>query len=638
MDRLEKGSGQTVVTLQEAKALIKEDDDLIIAVYDYWLNKRLKTQHPLIPHVKTEARHGVANHNPYIAFRRRTEKMQTRKNRKNDESSYEKMLKLKRDLTRAVTLLEMVKRREKSKRELLHLTLEVFEKRYQAGDYSGSVVTEALQQRPVRPAFTPIFPNSWIKDDSGMSNLTRKERRQYKKRRHKSSSKNNHGAGTGSAPSILNYSNAQELSIEGEGGSSEEDLIQPVSPSDGEEEDEGVFSFRRKRGCQYYAPIDNSEGSWCSSELDTRLRFYPTSIRQDADVSGSENIFPVGPCRLRRTRGGTLALDRMNLDDLRQFCRVMKIDTAQALESLANVQSSNETSEPVESSSANSTSEVTRNPTVPVSSSNSPVTKSSPELESSSTIPCWYSFRPQSPDRTAINEESTSALMELLNEETSKPTDEDSELARLVEQLSDPTKCHLNVVLDGVSRPISYPVSDFDTDPPLYQDPLVSHCSRTNLSAAKSIPPDEQMLEESDSAYLMQLNPEDSLLVPADVIPDVVTTPWFASVMDVDGPSAPHAEDSVDKKPELSVLNSFLNPAAVGQPPTPSYEQPPSSSTLAFHLTEIKVETDNTANSTEDSTARIHPRTENSENRPGGNNGKINSRDLVQNLLIAYSV
>lgn len=28
--------------LQEAKALLKEDDDLIIAVYDYWLNKRLR--------------------------------------------------------------------------------------------------------------------------------------------------------------------------------------------------------------------------------------------------------------------------------------------------------------------------------------------------------------------------------------------------------------------------------------------------------------------------------------------------------------------------------------------------------------------------------------------------------------------
>lgn len=31
-----------VMQLQEAKALLKEDDDLIIAVYDYWLNKRLR--------------------------------------------------------------------------------------------------------------------------------------------------------------------------------------------------------------------------------------------------------------------------------------------------------------------------------------------------------------------------------------------------------------------------------------------------------------------------------------------------------------------------------------------------------------------------------------------------------------------
>lgn len=42
MDRLEKSSGQTVVSLAEAQALLKEDDDLIIAVFDYWLNKRLK--------------------------------------------------------------------------------------------------------------------------------------------------------------------------------------------------------------------------------------------------------------------------------------------------------------------------------------------------------------------------------------------------------------------------------------------------------------------------------------------------------------------------------------------------------------------------------------------------------------------
>ena len=51
---------------------------------------------------------GNASTNPYIAFRRRTEKMQTRKNRKNDETSYEKMLKLRRDLSRAIVLLVSV--------------------------------------------------------------------------------------------------------------------------------------------------------------------------------------------------------------------------------------------------------------------------------------------------------------------------------------------------------------------------------------------------------------------------------------------------------------------------------------------------------------------------------------------------
>ncbi len=42
-----------MVTLQEAKALLKEDDDLIIAVYDYWLNKRLRMVRFLVCNLKT---------------------------------------------------------------------------------------------------------------------------------------------------------------------------------------------------------------------------------------------------------------------------------------------------------------------------------------------------------------------------------------------------------------------------------------------------------------------------------------------------------------------------------------------------------------------------------------------------------
>ncbi|XP_065083532.1 uncharacterized protein E(Pc) [Ochlerotatus camptorhynchus] len=225
MDRLEKSSGQTVVTLNEAKALLKQDDELSIAVYDYWLNKRLKTQHPLILSVKTETRGSTTPNNPYLAFRRRTEKMQTRKNRKNDESSYEKMLKLRRDLSRAVTLLEMIKRREKIKREQLHLGIEIYEKRYQAQDFNGQLLAEFTSSatKASRPAFAPIYSNQYSahhtalgssgghasgsgayhgpsssstsqyhvagtssskRDSESLSN-SRKEKRQYKKRKHK---------------------------------------------------------------------------------------------------------------------------------------------------------------------------------------------------------------------------------------------------------------------------------------------------------------------------------------------------------------------------------------------------------------------------------------------------------------------
>lgn len=102
IDRLEKGSGQQPVSLQEAKLLLKEDDELIREVYEYWIKKRKNCRGPsLIPSVKQEKRDGSSTNDPYVAFRRRTEKMQTRKNRKNDEASYEKMLKLRRDLSRA---------------------------------------------------------------------------------------------------------------------------------------------------------------------------------------------------------------------------------------------------------------------------------------------------------------------------------------------------------------------------------------------------------------------------------------------------------------------------------------------------------------------------------------------------------
>ena len=80
MDKLEKGSGNTVLSEREAQLLLRDDEDLVLAVYDYWLAKRLRLGRALIPTVKNISKDGTSSSgNPYLAFRKRMEKMQTRK-------------------------------------------------------------------------------------------------------------------------------------------------------------------------------------------------------------------------------------------------------------------------------------------------------------------------------------------------------------------------------------------------------------------------------------------------------------------------------------------------------------------------------------------------------------------------------
>jgi len=117
----------------------------------------------------------------------------------------------------------MIKRREKTKREHLHLSVEIFEKRYQTRDFSGHLLAE-LSTKNNRPAFAPIYTNQYSHnspltstaqpqsqwtggtqnyysatqysltnstsnkrelDGLSVSSTSRKEKRQYKKRKHK---------------------------------------------------------------------------------------------------------------------------------------------------------------------------------------------------------------------------------------------------------------------------------------------------------------------------------------------------------------------------------------------------------------------------------------------------------------------
>lgn len=322
MDRLEKGSGQMVMQLQEAKALLKEDDDLIIAVYDYWLNKRLRLQHPLIAQVKTDKRDGTASSNPYVAFRRRAEKMQTRKNRKNDEASYEKMLKLRRDLNKALTMLELMKRREKSKKELVQLALEIVDKRFRMADWDERCLQDALSQQHKMPSFLPVltqYNTDWA--DVGDVSYVRKKR-EYKKRKLKLPDQRmqpsmpiasrpltlqQHG-GVPSYTSLADVSTPVATPVTAY--SSDEENLSPTSCSDQEMDDDpdGVYAFRRQPGVDYLTFIDGlGNWPWCSREeggfADSRYRYSLASL-------GQPRRRALGFVRRRCGRGGRVLLDR----------------------------------------------------------------------------------------------------------------------------------------------------------------------------------------------------------------------------------------------------------------------------------------------------------------------------------------
>ncbi|XP_023487774.1 enhancer of polycomb homolog 1 isoform X4 [Equus przewalskii] len=331
IDRLEKGSGQQPVSLQEAKLLLKEDDELIREVYEYWIKKRKNCRGPsLIPSVKQEKRDGSSTNDPYVAFRRRTEKMQTRKNRKNDEASYEKMLKLRRDLSRAVTILEMIKRREKSKRELLHLTLEIMEKRYNLGDYNGEIMSEVMAQRqPMKPTYAiPIIPitnSSQFKHQEAMDVKEFKVNKQDKadlirpKRKYEKKPKVSPSPAAAAAqqtgPAALPVFTAKDVNQYDFPSSDEEPPSQVLSGSSEAEEEndpDGPFAFRRKAGCQYYAPHLDQTGNWPWTSPkdgglgDVRYRYCLTTLTVPQRC--------IGFARRRVGRGGRVLLDRAHSD------------------------------------------------------------------------------------------------------------------------------------------------------------------------------------------------------------------------------------------------------------------------------------------------------------------------------------
>ncbi|XP_042619663.1 enhancer of polycomb homolog 2-like [Cyprinus carpio] len=327
MDRLEKASTNQLVTLQEAKLLLNEDDYLLKSVYDYWVRKRKNCRGPsLIPQIRQEKRDGSTNNDAYVAFRRRTEKMQTRKNRKNDEVSYEKMLKLRREFSRTMSILEMIKKREKSKRELLHLTLEVFEKRYQIGDFSGEILNEVtvpLAEKTIYPAPISLPTSNRHKAESKIKSHKSGPKHlhpftvkpepyfdfvcSHKKYNKRPKLDTFHQPGRPERQQTINKADIKQYDFHSSG---EEDYpLSPASEPDEENDPDGIFAFRRKDGCSYHAPLVDQSCSphWQQKGQD---RLWQRNCLTALSVPRR----CIAVARGRVGRGGRVVLDRTSSD------------------------------------------------------------------------------------------------------------------------------------------------------------------------------------------------------------------------------------------------------------------------------------------------------------------------------------
>lgn len=293
--------------LPEAKLIAgaknAEEESLVTEIYDYWVEKRLKTQIPLRPSVRQEKREGASSKSPYIAFRKRTEKMQTRKNRKNDEASYEKMLKLKRDLNRAVNLLDLVKKRERMKRDHLINTVDIFKKRYELGDYSGQILAEVTALQSARSHNN----HSSYREQEGkipkpIDGHVRK-RKEYRKRQ------NNLPRTRPATADQFEFEDSDDDTFKNRIGSDDD--------GDNEDEDapDGPYTFKRKGGCHYLAPRQEP-GYWPwhsndeSSRSQSKYNKYKYCVTYLSAGPTAEKKC-IGLARRRVGRGGRVILDRV---------------------------------------------------------------------------------------------------------------------------------------------------------------------------------------------------------------------------------------------------------------------------------------------------------------------------------------
>lgn len=172
-------------------------------------------------------------------------------------------------------------------------------------DLSGEVLAECEELSKRQPSFTiPAIPNRTTYAPWGGKEESVRKKREYKKRKQKATET----SARQKAVSISSYTDVQTPQFP-EIRSSDEDLSPVQSPAVEEEQDpDGIFAFKRTKGCQYQAPHPELVSNWpWSGEYtkgvsDKKYRYSCTSLRTPKRC--------IGFARRRMGRGGRVLLDR----------------------------------------------------------------------------------------------------------------------------------------------------------------------------------------------------------------------------------------------------------------------------------------------------------------------------------------
>ena len=145
IEQLENYSSSGNVTFEKLQSLLEPvDSNMFQLIYNYWKNK--SKNDTIVHKVREQRKDGSNDSDPYVAFRKTTKNIQTRKNCNENQAGYEKMLRIKREISDAKKLMNMISTRENIKTNLEVQYIKVFEKQRELNDYDNKQYKESCKE------------------------------------------------------------------------------------------------------------------------------------------------------------------------------------------------------------------------------------------------------------------------------------------------------------------------------------------------------------------------------------------------------------------------------------------------------------------------------------------------------------